>query len=289
MKSSSFQMVSRRSTIAAFLKGPLGQNGAMYASLSRYTNCTGNKQKSQTLKDLFEDLEVDTCAIRYRRRSLERRPALSTLHHPHFDPPGDGVGAIDSSTTARVPPETRHALEKEINHFLTADEDLIIMETSNLLTRKGESARMAEKGTSGVKANFGLTKRISDTSDEGSIAGKNAMPSRTLHLFKGASFSGVGNSMWNPESLRKVSSENNLQNSRRNNRFSSGLIMLSQLSQRLRQTTSFLSFYSKKEEGDEIQREGIKGGEEVNVLLQTMRRNDSRNLLNALPRPKKIR
>jgi len=266
-RASLHQMVCRRST-TAFLQGSSIRDGVIDA------NGTGSKQKSKTLKDLLDDLEVDTCAIRYRRRSLERRSALSTLYHPHFDPLGDDVGAIGSSTTVSPLSETRHALEKEINHYsLTTKEDLINMEKSNLPSRERESVRMAVKVTNGVKANFRLPKRISNTlSDHVSITGT------TLHLRKRASIFVVVNSMLNLESLRRVSPEIFQRKKRDSDSISS-----EPMSQRLRRTTSFLRFYAKQEDADVVRREGMERGKEVNVLLQTMRRNDSRNLLNALP------
>ncbi len=39
----------------------------------------------KNLHDIFQELHIEPRKPRYRRRSLERRSALSTTHHPHFD------------------------------------------------------------------------------------------------------------------------------------------------------------------------------------------------------------
>jgi hypothetical protein len=66
------EMMRRRSAMT-FIEGTSSTNDGSNDSL-RYTtkNYAGTVGK-KSLKDLFADLEVDTGAIRYRRRSLNRR------------------------------------------------------------------------------------------------------------------------------------------------------------------------------------------------------------------------
>ena len=275
------QMVHRRSGMA-FLDCASSLIGALDESTMQYTNgrrTSSSKQQSKSLKDLFDDLGVDFCTIRYRKRSLERRGALSALHHPPFDPLGGGSATEPPATTASPSPEICHALDKKDNdHSFATKEEVTIIEYSDPLSCEGDSARMTYTLSNGVvgreETNFGPPKRVLNTSaDDGSTVGTNSMPSNTLRLLKRASFPDVGNSRRNLESsLCRASSERILQNNRRNK-----CLSLELMSQHLRRTTSFFGFFAKQEIDDENRREG---GEEVNVLLESMNRNDSRNLSN---------
>jgi hypothetical protein len=105
------EMMWRRSAMT-FIEGTSSTNAGVNNSL-RYT--TRNKK---SLKDLFADLEVDTGAIRYRRRSLERRSALSTLSHPPFN-------VLDCGDSIDYPPlvsptESCQAQKKESEPFLAS-------------------------------------------------------------------------------------------------------------------------------------------------------------------------
>jgi hypothetical protein len=111
------EMMRRRSAMT-FIEGTSSTNDGSNDSL-RYTtkNYAGTVGK-KSLKDLFADLEVDTGAIRYRRRSLNRRSALSTLSHPPFDSL-DCEDSIDSPPLIS-PAESCRAQKKESEPLLTS-------------------------------------------------------------------------------------------------------------------------------------------------------------------------
>jgi hypothetical protein len=281
------EMMRRRSAMT-FIEGTSSTNDGSNDSL-RYTtkNYAGTVGK-KSLKDLFADLEVDTGAIRYRRRSLNRRSALSTLRYPSVDsldcedsndypplvspaeschaqkkesetllrsalstlrhPPFDLLDCEDSNDYPPLvsPAESCYAQKKESEPFLTTEKEVLIMKSLNRLRYEKEKARIAEqksKDSGERRSDLVLPTQVS--ANRQLTEGKKPKSFISLHFNK-RPFRRVGNSLLSinqkQDSLCKVSSTTEPQQNKRRNSVLSldSSLSLAPISQRLRQTASFL-------------------------------------------------
>jgi len=293
--------------------------------------CPAGK-RSKSLKDLFEDLDVkteDRC-IRYRRRSMERRSALSMVSHPPFETKLENDWDYDEAED----PDLDAVSVEERDHSLTDGEKVLILRSlsAGLLGIQEDRSRGAlwnsfspeGTGTSkGVgligptRSSFRASKRGSSLSNLGTVSSKDH--TRDIMVQKRSTFvsshmlkrgklinEGIGSIQRNPEVLRRVSFVEDTKKG------TSGSVMqveklLEPVSNTIfGRTTSFLGRFNAGEELKETNtlrgigdtqsnttsrrtsflglfKAGNQGEEqEENVLLESMTKRDSVNLVNAL-------
>jgi len=254
------------------------------SSLKQFS-CPG---KRKSLKDLFEDLDVETnSCIRYRRRSMERRSALSLVNHPPFE-----IMLNDGDDDEAEDPDPNALLVEGRNNSLTAGEKLLIFRSAGLLGHQEERSKGA------LQARDIMVQKHSSFF--------------SLHMLKRGKLrnEGIGSithskkSQRNPDVLRRVSFVEDTKKRR-------GSIMqveklLEPVSNTIRRTASFLGVINAVKEPEEtntLRRVGdtqtntigrttpslslFKAGnpgeeQEENVLLETTRGNNSMNLVNSL-------
>jgi len=297
--------------------------------------CPAGNKRTKSLKDLFEDLDVktDRC-IRYKRRSMERRSALSMVSHPPFETKlsGDDDEAEDPDLDAVSVEERDHC-------SLTDGEKVLILRSAGLLGIQDESSRgalwnsVSPEGT-GIPKGVGLivptrtsslraSKRGSSLSDlvGRTISSKNH--TRDIMVQKRRSFvsshmlkrgklinEGIGSIRRNPEVLRRVSFVEDTKDEKTRGSVIQVEKLLEPVSNTIRRTTSFLDRFNAEEELKEtntLRRIGdtqcntisrttasflslFKAGnpgeeQEENVLLESMTKRDSMNLVQALRSP----
>ena len=227
-----------------------------------------NSGKSKSLKDLFEDLDVETnICIRYRRRSIERRSALSMLIHPPFET----ILENDDADQAEDP-DPDELLAERRNNFLTAEEKLSILRkvrSAGLLDRQEKMSIGAlqnsvfPEGTEiatgaglvgPTRSSFIVSKGVSSLSDLGAKSSYDH--ARDIMVQKRTSFvslrmlkrgklinEGIGSVLRNPESLHRVSVVED-----KKKRTTGGVMQVEKqlelLSNTIRRTTTFLGIFN---------------------------------------------
>jgi len=179
------------------------------------------KNQKKNLCDMFEELHIEPHAPRYRRRSLERRSALSTTHHPHFD--------LVSPPTPPPPPPQR----TDIAYSNTRPKTL--SQIADQSVRKMQRDSISRQVSDGWDQDQKLRRPISQKLSGGSSNSLNTAASTTDKIY---------------------------QRVRRN----SSLL-----------TQQLISMFNKNEKFEEIT---SPTAHHTNVLLETLKRNNSHNILN---------
>jgi len=320
------------SSIRSAIVQPEGVDEVDRLSRRKTFPCPAGK-RSKSLKDLFEDLDVkteDRC-IRYRRRSMERRSALSMVSHPPFETKLENDGDDDEAED----PDLDAVSVEERDHSLTDGEKVLILRSlsAGLLGIQEDRSRGAlwnsfspeGTGTSkGVgligptRSSFRASKRGSSLSNLGTVSSKDhtrdimvqkRSTSVSSHMLKRGKLinEGIGSIQRNPEVLRRVSFVEDTKKGTRGSVMQVEKLLEPVSNTIFGRTTSFLGRFNAGEELKETNaslrgigdtqsntmsrrtsflglfKAGNQGEEqEENVLLESMTKRDSMNLVNAL-------